>query len=197
MKPMLVPGHLGARIGLAGWRAKVPGITVAALLALAASWIADGLGDPLARNPVLVAMLFGLAIGNLFGCPEVLRPGLDFTKRYLLRLGVVLIGFRITARLVVDLGFVPVAIAATELVVMFVCVQWIARRLFKLDRDFSLLLAAGTAICGAAAILSVASLIRAQPAGCDRDHAHHPGRYLGAARVPDRISGRLVAGPGR
>jgi len=78
------------------------------------------------------------------------------------RLGVVLIGFRITARLVVDLGFVPVAIAATELVVMFVCVQWIARRLFKLDRDFSLLLAAGTAICGAAAILSVASLIRAR-----------------------------------
>src|SRR6267378_3252109 len=86
MKPMLAPGHLGARIGLAGWRAKVPGITVAALLAL----------------------------------------------------------------------------AATELVVMFVCVQWIARRLFKLDRDFSLLLAAGTAICGAAAILSVASLIRAR-----------------------------------
>ena len=81
-----------------------------ALLAFAAGWIAGGLGEPLARNPVLVAMLFGLLIGNTFGCPEALKPGLDFTRRYLLRLAVVLIGFRITVRLLVDLGAAPIAI---------------------------------------------------------------------------------------
>jgi uncharacterized integral membrane protein (TIGR00698 family) len=149
-------------LGVAAWRARMPGIAVAALLAFAAQWIADGLGDPLARSPVLVAMLFGLTIGNLFGCPDALRPGLDFTKRYLLRLAVILIGFRITTRLALDLGFVPVAIAATELIVMLLAVRWIAVRCFKLDRDFALLLAGGTAVCGAAAILSVAGVIKAR-----------------------------------
>ena len=57
---------------------KLPGIAVAALLGLAAQSIAGGLGEPLARNPVLVAMLFGLLIGNTLQCPEALRPGLDF-----------------------------------------------------------------------------------------------------------------------
>jgi hypothetical protein len=61
--------------------AAFPGIAVAVALALAAGWIAGGLGDPLARNPVLVAMLFGLLIGNIFAFPDTLRPGLDFTKR--------------------------------------------------------------------------------------------------------------------
>jgi hypothetical protein len=63
-----------------------PGIVVAFLLALVAGWIAGGLGEPLSRNPVLVAMVFGLLIGNSFPCPDRFRPGLDFTKRYLLRL---------------------------------------------------------------------------------------------------------------
>ena len=161
MKPVLAWGS-ATWASRAEWRDRLPGIAVAAALALAASWIAEGLGDPLARNPVLVAMLLGLAVGNLFGCPPALQPGLAFTRRYLLRLGVVLIGFRVTARLVVDLGVAPVAIAATELTLMFCCMQWIARRVFKLDRDFSLLLAAGTAVCGAAAILSVASVIKAR-----------------------------------
>ncbi len=129
---------------------------------MAASWIAGGLGEPLARNPVLVAMLFGLLLGNVFGYPEALRPGLDFTKRYLLRLAVVLVGFRVTVRLLADLGVVPIAIAALELALVLVAVHWVARRVFRLDRELALLVAAGSAICGAAAILSVAALTRAR-----------------------------------
>jgi uncharacterized integral membrane protein (TIGR00698 family) len=137
---------------------RLGGLAAAAGLALAAGWIAAGLGDPLARNPVLVAMLLGLAIGLVFGCPAALRPGLDFTKRTLLRLGIVLLGFRITAALLVDLGPVPIAIAAIELGIVLLLVRWAARRVFGLDADLALLVAAGSAICGAAAILSFASM---------------------------------------
>jgi uncharacterized integral membrane protein (TIGR00698 family) len=139
-----------------------PGIVVAILLALVAGWIAGGLGEPLSRNPVLVAMVFGLLIGNCFQCPERFRPGLDFTKRYLLRLAVVLVGFRITVRLLADLGLVPLAIAAVELVAVLLVLNFIARRILRLDRELALLIAAGSAICGAAAILSVAALTRAR-----------------------------------
>lgn len=143
-------------------RTLLPGVVVATFLALAASWIAGGLGDPLARNPVLVAMMFGLLIGNSFSFPESFRPGLDFTKRYLLRLAVVLVGFRITVRLLADLGAVPLAVAAIELVIVLAVLHWVAWRVLKLDRELSLLIAVGSAVCGAAAILSVAALTRAR-----------------------------------
>ncbi|HKC43325.1 MAG TPA: putative sulfate exporter family transporter [Burkholderiales bacterium] len=148
--------------GFDAWGARAPGMLVAAVLALVAGWIAGGLGEPLARNPVLVAMLFGLVIGNTFGCPEALKPGLDFTRRCLLRLAVALIGFRITVRLLADLGVAPIAIAAAELVLVLLVVRWVAVRLFKLDRELALLVAAGSAVCGASAILAVAALTRAR-----------------------------------
>lgn len=140
----------------------LPGITLAVVLGVVAAWIAGGLGEPLARNPVLVAMLFGLLIGNTFGCPDVLKPGLDFTKRYLLRLAVILVGFRITVKLLSELGAVPIAIGAAELVIVLFAVRWVALRVFKLDRDLALLLAAGSAVCGAAAILCVAAVIKSR-----------------------------------
>ncbi|MEO8924810.1 MAG: putative sulfate exporter family transporter, partial [Caldimonas sp.] len=114
------------------------------------------------HNPVLVAMLCGLLVGNTFGCPESLRPGLDFSKRYLLRLGVMLVGFRITVRLLSELGVVPIGIAAVELVTVILVMRWVAVRVFKLEGELALLVAAGTAICGAAAILCVAALTRSR-----------------------------------
>jgi uncharacterized integral membrane protein (TIGR00698 family) len=150
------------RLGATRARGMGPGVGLAAALAVVAGWVAGGLGEPLARNPVLVAMLLGLLLGNTFGCPEVLKPGLDFTKRYLLRLGVVLVGFRITLHLFSELGVVPIGIAAAELVTVFVVLRWVAVRVFKLDDELALLVAAGSAICGAAAILCVAALTRAR-----------------------------------
>jgi uncharacterized integral membrane protein (TIGR00698 family) len=141
-------------------RARWPGIAVSTLLALAASWMAGGLGEPLSRNPVLVAMMLGLLLGNALQCPEVLRPGLDYTKRILLRLAVVLVGFRVTTALLADLGPLPWLIAGTELLVVLLALRGLARRCFGLDAGLALLIAAGSAICGAAAILSVAAVLR-------------------------------------
>jgi uncharacterized integral membrane protein (TIGR00698 family) len=150
------PRHRAADVVAATW----PGVAAAAALAMVAAWIAGGLGDPLARNPVLVAMLFGLLLGNTLHCPQRLSPGFDFTKRYLLRAAVALVGLRVTVGLLADLGIAPLLIAAMELVVVLVLLRWIAISVFKLDRDLALLIAAGTAICGAAAILAVAALLQ-------------------------------------
>lgn len=150
-----------ARIA-AALRAGAPGVAVAAALALAVGWMAGGMGDPLARNPVLVAMLFGLVLGGFFHCPERLRPGLDFTKTHLLRLGVILLGFRITTALLADLGWLPITIAAAVLAATLLIVGVLAKRLFKLDANLALLIAAGAAVCGAAAILSVAAMTRSR-----------------------------------
>ena len=143
-------------------RSLLPGVGLAAAVATIAGWVAGGLGEPLAHNPVLVAMLVGLLIGNCFDSPPALKPGLDFTKRYLLRLGVILVGLRITVGLVGALGIAPIAIGAIELLVVILVLRWIAVRWFGLDGELALLVAAGSAICGAAAILCVAALTRAR-----------------------------------
>jgi uncharacterized integral membrane protein (TIGR00698 family) len=139
-----------------------PGVALAVALAALASWVAGGLGEPLAHNPVLVAMLIGLLLGNTLQCPDAFKPGLDFTKRYLLRLGVVLVGFRVTVNLLGELGPAPILIAAAELVTVLLALRWIAMRWFRLDAELALLVAAGSAICGAAAILCVAALTRSR-----------------------------------
>jgi uncharacterized integral membrane protein (TIGR00698 family) len=144
------------------WRGRAPGVTLAAALAWVALSVAGGLGEPLSRNPVLVAMLLGLLIGNTLECPATLRPGLDFTKRYLLRLAVVLVGFRITVALLIDLGWMPLLVAGTELLLVLLLLRWITRHVFKLDGELALLIAVGSAVCGAAAILSVAAVVRAK-----------------------------------
>ncbi|MEO6280907.1 putative sulfate exporter family transporter [Roseateles sp.] len=161
-------------------RGRWPGVVVAAALALAAAWIAGGLGDPLARNPVLVSMLLGLSLGAVFGCPLSLRPGLDFTKRYLLRLGIVLLGFRITLTLLSDLGMAPILIAAIELVLVLVLVRWVAVHLFRLDPQLALLVAVGSAVCGAAAILSVASM--------DKGRERHAGVAIALITIAGTVA---------
>ncbi len=153
---------LALRSGTSLVRSQLPGVCLAIALATVAGWVAGGLGEPLAHNPILVAMLVGLLIGNCFDSPPSLKPGLDFCKRYLLRLGVMLVGLRITVRLVSELGIAPIAIGAVELVVVILVLRWIAVRWFRLDAELALLVAAGSAICGAAAILCVAALTRAR-----------------------------------
>ena len=65
------------------------------------------------------------------------------TIRFPLRLAIALVGLRITARLLTDVGALPIAIAVCELVLMFAFTWFVARRLFRLEGEFSLLLAAG------------------------------------------------------
>ncbi len=149
--------------GASYWKPLVPGLAVSALLALVASWLTNGLNDPLARNPLLVAILFGLLIGNVMHLPDNLRPGLEFAMRKLLRLGIVLVGFRVTVHLLLDLGWAPWLVAAAELLSVFFISLWLLRRVFRFDLDFSVMLAAGSSICGAAAILSTAATIQGRP----------------------------------
>jgi uncharacterized integral membrane protein (TIGR00698 family) len=147
---------------IAPWRSYLPGVVVAAVLAWIAGALAGGLGDPLARNPLLVAMLFGLILGNSFTCPEILRPGLRFTLYFCLRGAVVLLGLRVTVPLMLELGAAPVLIAVGVLVAVFVIVWIVTRKLLKLEAELALLFAAGCAICGAAAVLAVAAIQRAR-----------------------------------
>jgi len=143
------------------------GLGVCALLTLAGYGLAalppvqkTGLG------PLVFTLILGLVAGNLrIGKQlEGASPGLGFASRWLLRSGIVLFGFSLTVQQLVGLG--PMILVLDTLVVLTITTAgyWLGTRWLKLDRDTAILTSAGSAICGAAAVLATEGAIRAKPA---------------------------------
>ena len=118
-------------------------------------------------SPLVLALALGLIVGNLPGfgrAAATARPGLQFATRWLLRSGIVLFGLSLTLQQIVALG--PSVLVLDLLVVSSVLLvgYQLGTRVFGLDRETTLLTCAGSAICGAAAVLATETIIRARPA---------------------------------
>lgn len=150
-------------------RAFWTGLALAALVAVAATfsaqWIAQSLlgvaGTPI--SPIVLAIVLGMLISNVSTRAEAGTPGLRFASTTILRLGIVLLGFRLSL-----LAAGKFTLAALPFVVMAVAagvgiVRLLGPRL-GLSRTLAGLIAAGTSICGATAIVATAPLIRAKQA---------------------------------
>jgi uncharacterized integral membrane protein (TIGR00698 family) len=87
-------------------------------------------------------------------------PGVAFAKQNVLRLGIILYGLRLTFQ---DIGHVGVAGIVTDAVVLsttFSLAWWLGTRLFGLERETSMLIGAGSSICGAAAVMAAEPVVR-------------------------------------
>ena len=154
------------------WRA-IPGLVLAVVVMLVAGALARVLGggllriegiDPSGRpspvSAISVAVLLGLAVANTTRTAAVFRPGLAFAVRRVLRLGIILVGVKLSIFDVVKLGAwgIPV-VAAIILAALFVATR-LARALGLSDR-LGTLAAASTAICGVTAAVAVGPAIDA------------------------------------
>lgn len=113
-----------------------------------------------------LAIVLGMLISN-FGyrhIAPVCAPGVNFSKQNLLRLGIILYGFRLTFQDISHVGLSGVLIDALVLCSTFGMALLLGTRLFKLDRDTVILIGAGSSICGAAAVMATEPVLRAQPA---------------------------------
>ena len=135
------------------WQAYFPGVLVTAIAALAAGWLADHYAVPI----VLMGLLIGLALSFLSQDRRT-HAGLDLMSQTALRTGIVLIGARITAQQLADLGPLPFALLAL-IMVMVILITVASAKLFGQRRDAGLLAGGATAICGASAALALYSLI--------------------------------------
>ena len=145
------------------WIGLLAAALVGAVAALSARWIATSVhglsGSPV--SPIVLAIVLGMVVANASRVTETATPGLRFCSTTILRLGIVLLGFRLSllaagAFTVAALPFVVVVIAAGVGVVRVVGLR------LGLSRPLAGLIAAGTSICGATAIVAVAPLLRAR-----------------------------------
>jgi len=139
----------------------LPGLLAALSLAAAAQWLA---GLPWlaahAVSPLLLAIVGGMLLANLRRLPANWQPGLQLSRQQLLRAGIVLFGLQLTLGQLQQLGGRVLLIDALVLGSTFGLALWLGRRL-GLDRDSCVLIGAGSAICGAAAVLATQPVIRA------------------------------------
>ncbi len=130
-----------------------PGLLVCLTIALATTFISDHYGGP----TLLYALLFGMAFHFLSEEGRCL-PGVEFAARTVLRLGVALLGARITAEQIAALGIGPVLIVIVG-VVSTIAFGRLLAKLLGLERDLGLLTGGAVAICGASAALALSAVM--------------------------------------
>jgi uncharacterized integral membrane protein (TIGR00698 family) len=138
-------------------RELAPGVLACAVVGAASGFLSEHYGAPV----MLFALLLGMAMNFLSG-DNACRPGIEFSARQLLRIGIALLGLRITLAQVAALGWAPLAMVVL-CVVLTILVSIVAARLLGFQSNFGLLTGGATAICGASAALALSAALPAHP----------------------------------
>ena len=147
------PARFGSWPGAKLIDAVYPGLLVAGTIALASTWLAQHYTAPV----MLFALLFGMAFHFLHEEGRCVA-GIEFASRSVLRLGVGLLGVRITLSQIASLGPWPVATVIVGVATTILFGFLLARRL-GLSSMFGVLSGGAVAICGASAALAIASVL--------------------------------------
>lgn len=134
-------------------RRNAPGVLICVVIALVSNFLSNHFAGPL----LLYALLFGLAFHFLHKYAEI-KPGVDFCGRTVLRVGVALLGARITVGQVVHLGLGVAFVVFSGLVLTILFGVWLAGRLGR-SREEGLLSGGSVAICGASAALAISAAL--------------------------------------
>jgi len=142
------------------------GFLLALFLALAGESLAGVVAPALglqkgAISGIMMAILLGILVNNLFKLPEVLRPGIKFSVVRILRLGIVLLGIRLSIVEAGAIGLKALPVIIGTVVAAIAIVTFVSRRVGLTDR-LGTPIAVGTSICGATAIVAMSPTIGAR-----------------------------------
>ncbi len=163
-----------ARTGAAQIAARTAGDLAAAVPGLMLTAGVAGLAFALRKlpgvallSPMILATLIGMTLHNVFGTPAWAKPGVAFSLKRVLRLGIILLGLQLMASQVAQVGLTGVGVIAATLVATFTFTKWLGH-LMGVERKMAELIAAGTSICGASAVIATNTVTR----GSDEDVAY-------------------------
>lgn len=112
-------------------------------------------------GPMATSILIAILYRRYFGYPVVLKNGIQYTAKILLRVAIVLYGLKLNMNLVFQEGlgllFKGVIVIIFSILMMILIAKWM-----KADQDLSFLIGIGTGICGAAAIAAVSPIVKSR-----------------------------------
>lgn len=144
----------------------IPGLALAAVVTIVGigltGWVATLLG--LTKSPVsaiMMAIVLGIIVKNTIGVPKLCQPGVDFGLKKLLRLGIILMGIRLSIYAVLKIGVLSTGIVVVAIATGIFLTLLITRKL-RLAERLGTLIGVGTGICGASAIVATGPAIEAE-----------------------------------
>ncbi|MGY4304819.1 putative integral membrane protein (TIGR00698 family) [Bradyrhizobium sp. USDA 4369] len=155
----VVAHRANARAPAARLSLLLPGLALSAALAAGAFGLHQLPGFRL-FSPMILAIMAGMALHNVVGTPVQAKPGVAFAMRRVLRIAIVLLGLQLTAAQIVEVGARGLAVIALSLAGTFLFTVWMGRQL-GVDNKLTELIAAGTSICGASAVIATNTVTRA------------------------------------
>lgn len=141
------------------------GVLLIGLFSCAAFYIGEAqFFKEISFSPMIIGIILGMLYANSLrnNLPETWVPGIQFCSKKLLRLGIILYGFRLTFQQVIEVGTAGIMVDVIVVIVTILGGVWIGK-LLKMDRDIALLTSIGSGICGAAAVLGAESTIQTKP----------------------------------
>ena len=136
------------------------GLALAAGIALLATALRHlpGLG---LFSPLILAVLLGILVKNTAGVPKICQPGITFSLKRILRLAIILMGLQLSLLQFIQVGPIGLMIVAATVGSTFIFTCWLGRQL-GVSRKLAHLIAAGTSICGASAVVATNTLVEGQ-----------------------------------
>jgi uncharacterized integral membrane protein (TIGR00698 family) len=129
-----------------------PGLILTAAIA-GASFALRRLPGASTFSPMILAIVMGIGFHNVIGTPARAKAGVVFSLRKVLRFAIILLGLQLTAEQVMQVGVTGIGVIASTLVGTFLFTTWLGR-ILGVERKLSELIAAGTSICGASAVIA-------------------------------------------
>jgi uncharacterized integral membrane protein (TIGR00698 family) len=141
------------------------GILFVAIFAAAATYIA-GLGPikTLGLSPLVIGIVMGIFYANTLHnqTPKEWQTGITFSGKKILRFAIVIYGFRITFQQIAAVGLDGFLVSLTMLTSTLILGSWVGTKIFKMEKDTSILTASGASVCGAAAVLATEPVLKAE-----------------------------------
>jgi uncharacterized integral membrane protein (TIGR00698 family) len=141
------------------------GIIFVAIFAAAATSIAQiSFFKSLGISPLVIGIVLGIFYANTLHnhLPSAWGSGITFSGKKILRFAIVFYGFRITFQQIMAVGLSGFTVSLIMLSTTFLLGTYLGMKAFKMDRDTSMLTAAGGAVCGAAAVLATEPVLKAE-----------------------------------
>ena len=145
----------------------LPGIILALILYLLSEGINNIIGQELLgyeKSPistVMIAIIIGIGMSNAFIPRPGFKIGLDFTQKYILKFGIICLGIRLSFEEFIIVGKIAIPLIIVCIISVLLIIKLLIKK-FKISSKMSYLIAIGTSVCGATAIVATAPVINAK-----------------------------------
>ena len=143
-----------------------PGILISFIIAYSGIYLSSFIGNEVLNlsrspiSPIMLSIIIGLLLGNILKIPSIFLPGIKFSLKFILRLGIICLGIRLGLLDILKIGIIGIPLIIACIVISILLVNYFCK-LLNVSSKMGSLIAVGTSICGASAIVATSPAINA------------------------------------